>query len=141
MIKYALTCSDCDHDFEAWFSSSSAYDAQKEQGFLSCAFCGSTKVGKQIMAPSVKRTDRAPALDLEKLARKAKAHIAENFDHVGDKFADEARAMYYGDKEDRPIWGQTTVEERAALEEEGVPAAPLPEAFAPDAPSDTKKLN
>ncbi len=141
MIKYALTCSDCDRDFDAWFKSSSAYDEQKEAGDVTCAFCGSTAVGKQIMAPSVKRTDTSAAPDLAALARKAKAHIAETYDNVGDGFADEARAMYYGDKEERPIWGQTTAEERVALEEEGVPAAPLPDIFVPDTPADPKKVN
>lgn len=141
MIKYALTCSDCDHDFEAWFKSSSAYDTQKESGDVTCALCGSSSVNKQIMAPSVKRSDKTSAPDFAALARKAKAHIAENFDNVGDGFADEARAMYYGDKEERPIWGQTTTEDRVALEEEGVPAAPLPDMLVPDTPADPKKLN
>ena len=42
--------------------------------------------------------------------------------------------MYYGDTEERPIWGATTAEEAKSLEEEGVPAAPLPEPFVPPRP-------
>ncbi|MEL6754279.1 MAG: DUF1178 family protein, partial [Pseudomonadota bacterium] len=34
MIKYALTCSACEGDFEAWFASSGAYDEQKGRGLV-----------------------------------------------------------------------------------------------------------
>jgi hypothetical protein len=96
-------------------------------------------VAKQIMAPSVKGTKRkAIAPDPEKLmaefAAKARRHVAENFDYVGDDFAEEARAMYYGEQADRPIWGEATAEERAELKEEGVQALPLPAPFAPKPP-------
>ena len=93
------------------------------------------------MAPSIKRSGEAAPPDFDKLARKMKSHISQNFDHVGADFATEARAMYYGDKEHRPIWGQTTADERAKLDEEGVPAAPLPDAFAPDTPKTDKDVN
>ena len=57
MIRYALAC-DRDHEFESWFPSSDAYDAQKKRGLVECPVCGSAKVEKQIMAPRVARTDR-----------------------------------------------------------------------------------
>jgi hypothetical protein len=60
MIRYALAC-DKAHQFESWFPSSEAYDAQRAQGLLTCPLCGSAEVEKQIMAPSVARSDRAPA--------------------------------------------------------------------------------
>ena len=46
--------------------------------------------------------------------------------------------MYYGETDDRPIWGATTPEESAALIEEGVPAAPLPQAFTPKRPKQAR---
>jgi hypothetical protein len=111
---------------------------------VACPECDSHKVTKQIMAPAVRTSERAsgrgaePEIDAETLAkefaRRARAHVAENFDYVGDGFADEARAMFYGETEDRPIWGETTSEEREALQEEGVPALPLPAPFAPKPP-------
>lgn len=58
MIRYALAC-DRGHDFESWFSSASAFDEQAERGLVECPYCGSPRVAKQIMAPSVARTDRA----------------------------------------------------------------------------------
>lgn len=60
MIRYALAC-DSGHAFESWFPSASAYDEQAARGLVTCPICDSAKVGKQIMAPSVARTDRAPA--------------------------------------------------------------------------------
>ena len=144
MIRYALACKGCEAEFEAWFASSDAYDRLAARRVVACPECDSRKVTKQIMAPAVRTSERAsgrgagPEIDAETLAkefaRRARAHVAENFDYVGDGFADEARAMFYGETEDRPIWGETTSEEREALQEEGVPALPLPAPFAPRPP-------
>lgn len=139
MIRYALSCADCDHGFEAWFASSEAFDVQAKRRLVVCPECDGRKVAKQIMAPAVKTTKgKTPAPDPEKafaeFAAKAREHVAENFDYVGDSFAEEARAMYYGEQDDRPIWGETTAEEREALKEEGVAALPLPAPFAPKPP-------
>ncbi len=54
MIRYALACDD-GHEFESWFPSSASYDAQAASGFVSCPVCGSAKVEKRIMAPSLGR--------------------------------------------------------------------------------------
>lgn len=147
MIRYALHCKACGEDFEAWFASSGAYDTQKETRQVRCTACNSSRVEKQIMAPSVKSEKRkADALpDPEKMfaafAEKARQHVAENFDYVGDNFAEEARSMFYGEQDERPIWGETTAEEREALKEEGVPASPLPEPFTPPVPKPKGRLN
>ena len=143
MIRYALICGDCEHDFEAWFASSAAFDTQSAKRLVTCPDCGGGHVTKQIMAPSVKSPKKTAARsDAERLvaefADKARDHVAKNFDYVGDDFADEARAMYYGETEDRPIWGATTPEESAALAEEGVPAARLPRAFTPKLPKQAR---
>ncbi len=45
---------------------------------------------------------------------------------VGDKFADEARRMHYGDAEARNIRGQTSLREAVELMEEGIEVLPLP---------------
>jgi len=143
MIRYALICGDCEHEFEAWFASSAAYDAQAEKRLVTCPECAGAHVSKQIMAPSVKSPKKAAARDkaeqlAAEFAAKARDHVEKNFDYVGDDFADEARAMYYGETDDRPIWGATTPEESAALIEEGVPAAPLPQAFTPKRPKQAR---
>ena len=52
MIKYSLICGG-DHEFEAWFQSSAAFDQLADRKLLSCSICGSTEVSKAIMAPRV----------------------------------------------------------------------------------------
>lgn len=145
MIRYALECRDCEAGFEGWFASSDAFETQRDKHLITCPQCGGSDVRKQIMAPSVRPSEKAGASDPErvfgKLAAKARQHISENYDYVGDGFAEEARSMYYGERDHRPIWGETTAEEREALKEEGVPAAPLPPAFVPARQDDKSKLN
>lgn len=145
MIRYALICSDCDAEFEAWFQNSASYDDQAKRGLIECAVCSGKNVNKAIMAPSVKRTDQAKSMDAKQVAKtfvsRAKRHIAETFDYVGDKFADEARAMHDGTSDQRAIWGQTTPEESAALEADGIEALPLPEQLTPELPKDDSELN
>jgi len=146
VIHYALHCKACGEAFEAWFGSSGVYEAQREKRQVRCTACNSSRVEKQIMAPAVKGTrkkDAAP--DPEQMfaafAEKARKHVADNFDYVGDNFAEEARSMFYGEQVERPIWGETTAEERESLKEEGVPADPLPAAFTPPVPKAKGPLN
>lgn len=58
MIKYALRCS-LEHEFEAWFANSSAYDEQSAAGLVECPLCGDAAVRKQIMAPALALKTRA----------------------------------------------------------------------------------
>ncbi len=52
MIRYALVC-DQGHSFESWFANSAAYDKQIKRSLVTCPACGSAKVEKAIMAPSL----------------------------------------------------------------------------------------
>lgn len=45
---------------------------------------------------------------------------------VGERFADEARRMHYGEARERAIRGQATSAEAKALVEEGIEVMPLP---------------
>lgn len=141
MIRYALRC-DRDHEFEAWFSSSDAFDDQIERDLVQCPECGSSEVHKALMAPAVstsrKREAASPEAQFRDLADRVKAHIRKNYDYVGGDFAREARAMHAGDKPERLIYGETTPEESRKLVDDGVPVAPLPDAMAPTPP---KKAN
>lgn len=147
MIRYALVCAS-EHEFEAWFASSDAYDKQAAAGFVECPMCGSQTVKKQIMAPHVSSATRekgkpdAPPKDFPKdiheFAAKVRDHIKKTHVYVGDKFAAEARAMHDGTKNEAPIYGEATPAEAEALRDDGVPVAPLPPPFAPIPP---KKAN
>lgn len=141
MIKYALTC-DRDHPFEGWFGSSADYDDQHARGLLECPVCASKAVRKQIMAPAVAGTRRTvqdeaagppQAMMMEAMSR-IRRHVEENFDHVGDAFAKEARAIHEGRAEERGIYGQASPREVRDLVEDGIPIAPLP----PEPPKKTE---
>ena len=89
------------------------------------------KISKSIMAPNIpsKSNQKAPKSDVKKVEmvmNKIKKHVKENYEYVGDKFPDEARAMHYEEKEQKDIYGETTVEEAKDLIEEGINVQPLP---------------
>ncbi len=139
MIKYSLVCAHS-HEFEAWFSKSSDFDEQASKGFIECPICGSVEVVKAIMAPNVatSRKKEETAHQQEKamkmvneVAAKIRREIEKNCEYVGGKFADEARAIHYGEKVERAIYGEATPREAAALIDEGVQVAPLPEILSP----------
>lgn len=46
--------------------------------------------------------------------------------YVGESFAEDARAMHYGERETETIHGQTTLDEAQELLEEGIALVPLP---------------
>lgn len=144
MIRYSLACVG-EHQFEAWFSNSKAYDVQRRRKLVECPVCGSHEVRKQIMAPAIRASERAvkqsPEAMAAQMAGEIRRHIADTHDYVGDKFADEARAMYYGQAEHRPVWGEVTPDVAKDLIEEGVPAVPLPKQFTPEPPRRREKLN
>lgn len=138
MIKYQLRC-DAEHEFEGWFRSSADYDAQAERSLLECPACGSSVVTKAIMAPAIVQgaarragADRARRR-MSEAVRRARDYVEKNFDYVGEKFPDEARKIYYGETEERRIYGEATAKEVRELIEEGVPVAPLPGALSPSA--------
>ena len=107
---------------------------------LQCPMCGAKDVRKQMMAPAVAGTkaqvgvDPPPPPFLDKGAREmmmqhaqaVRAHVEENFDYVGDAFAQEARDIHDGKSEERGIYGEASGREVRALIEDGVPVAPLP---------------
>lgn len=139
MIKYTLICN-TDHEFEIWFSKSSDFDEQAPKGLIACPYCGSTKVEKGIMAPNVttsrKKEDAAKKRKkamtmMNQAAAKIRKEIEDSCDYVGKGFADEARAIHYGEKPERAIYGEATLTEAADLHDEGVGIAPLPEILSP----------
>ena len=151
MIRYALRC-EHDHTFESWFQSSSAYEQQVRRKLVSCPVCSSVEVEKAIMAPRIvskKGREKAPApaeatapaeahaneptslmmaqeRELRAKIKELRDHIVKSADNVGERFPNEARAMHYGDKEHRPIYGEASPEEARALIDEGVEVSPLP---------------
>jgi len=52
VIRYALSCHE-GHGFDSWFQNSKAYDEQSARRLIDCPVCGSTKIGKAVMAPGI----------------------------------------------------------------------------------------
>ncbi len=133
MIKYALSC-EHEHAFEGWFSASGDFDDQQARGLLECPVCTSKAVRKAIMSPAVRGTKAQvkpdPTPEMRQMMMEAmgemRRHVEENFDYVGDSFADEARAIHEGRSEDRGIYGEASPKEVQGLVEDGVRVAPLP---------------
>ena len=76
--------------------------------------------------PAAQPVTNAPDPDVAEAISKIRDHVEKNSDYVGDRFADEARAMHEGDAPHRSIHGQANAEEAKKLIEDGVPALPLP---------------
>ncbi len=133
MIKFALIC-EHEHDFEGWFSAGADFDDQQGRGLLACPSCGSQAVRKAIMAPAVRGTkaqaQAEPTPEMRQMMMQAmgemRRHVEDNFDYVGDTFADEARAIHEGRSEDRGIYGEATPKQVRELTEDGVRVAALP---------------
>jgi hypothetical protein len=133
MIVYNLNCAK-GHEFEGWFASSSAFDEQAADGKLVCPMCNSRKVTKAIMAPAlspkVGKQKSTPAPEELRKMRQfmtgLRKYVEENAENVGKKFPEEARKIHYGETEERPIYGEASLEDVKELVEEGVDVAPLP---------------
>ncbi|MFC3225625.1 DUF1178 family protein [Marinibaculum pumilum] len=139
MIRYALRCHKA-HEFEVWFRDSAAFDKQKKAGEVSCPHCGSHKVEKAIMAPNVasrkgpsNREEVERATATVAMLRKMRQAVEKNADNVGDRFAEEARRIHYGEVKPRNIYGNTTKDEAEELVEEGVEFGVIPWVDLPDA--------
>ncbi|HWE16380.1 MAG TPA: DUF1178 family protein [Hyphomicrobiaceae bacterium] len=151
MIRYSLKC-EKRHEFEAWFASSAAFERQAKRGQISCPRCGTVKVDKALMAPSIlkspkrKRVEKSPEPaaaqpappaqpdthrlaahgELAKVMRKLRTEIESKSEYVGPRFPEEARKIHYEEAPARGIYGEATSEEAQALSEEGIEFFPLP---------------
>lgn len=153
MIRYQLLC-EYDHEFEAWFRDSAAFDEQAGNGEVQCPFCGNVNVRKAVMAPAVASRKESQMTSEQQVAISAaekaaddmrggadiqeaaetfmrvvsnlQRHVEETCDYVGDNFAEEARAIHYGDAEERDIYGKASAEETKELLEEGIDVISIP---------------
>jgi hypothetical protein len=135
MIRFSLRC-EHDHEFDGWFRDGADYDTQKKRGLVSCPVCNSGRVEKALMAPSVSTARRKEKVALaageeqRKLMGKLREmtkKVRENADYVGDRFAEEARKIHFGETDARGIYGEATPEEAKGLIEDGIEFMPLPE--------------
>lgn len=155
MILYRLRCSK-GHEFESWFKDSKSYERQEKKSLIGCAVCGDARIERAPMAPRLGKGSKkveaemqaaatpAPAptpspeqqqmaalarhmpKELREALLKVREQVEKNCEHVGDKFAEEARKIHYGESDKRGIYGETSEEEADALAEEGIEFGRLP---------------
>jgi hypothetical protein len=141
------------HSFEGWFASEDDYVGQLARGLVSCPLCGDATIQKMLSAPrlnlrasrqqvSAQHTDEpstgadagtgvalghiAPSSELQARFLTAMREMMANTEDVGERFADQARAMHHGDIDVRSIRGRTSPEVALELIEEGINVLPLP---------------
>ena len=154
MILYRLRCAK-GHEFDSWFKDGKTYERQEKRSLIGCPACGSAKITRAPMAPRIGKggqgrgesveapveppavTAPAPDPQMAALARampkemretllKLREQVETNLEPVGEKFAEEARKIHYGESDKRGIYGQTTDEEAEALADEGIEFGRLP---------------
>lgn len=153
MIVYNLAC-DQHHPFEGWFASPADFENQRDQRLVECPLCGANKIERKLHAPRinmgaqrsaakasapeetpVSAVSAAPAMSPSDTIDLAKLHeamatfaqnVRESTEYVGEKFADEARAMHYGEKPHKGIRGRADAETAKELRDEGISFQSLP---------------
>ena len=140
MILYDLSCPK-DHRFESWFRNSGVVEKLIKAGQVPCPICGSKKVQKAPMAPRIAKSSAKGELSIPKnknselaaaMEKAAEAFIElreaieKNFDHVGDRFPEEARRIHYGEADERSIYGDATEDEARDLMDEGIKVYTVP---------------
>ena len=135
MIKYKLTCKDCDTIFDSWFASSKEYEKLKKKNFLICHNCNSSKVEKTLMTPqlmNIKKKskdsfDLSKSVNIKKTIKNYQKFIKDNFKYVGENFAYEARSIHYdGKKNSKGIYGSASKRDIKELKEEGIETQTIP---------------
>ncbi len=138
------------HGFEGWFASDDDFMSQNGRGLVECPLCADKVVTRMPSAPRLNLSGaREPVAaaaapdsastavsvpqpaDLQAAWLSTVRQLMANTEDVGDRFAERARRIHYGEEEARGIRGQATPEEREALREEGIEtlSIPLPSAL------------
>lgn len=131
------------HQFEGWFASEDDFQSQFERGLVECPLCadkaiiklptaprlnvsGAREPSTEIVAASPEPPVSPEAMTMQSMWLRAVQHVMANTDDVGERFAEEARRIHYGEIEERAIRGQATREDAIALQEEGIDVMSLP---------------
>ena len=141
-----LRCSQ-GHRFEGWFGSEADWQSQSDRGLVECPVCGEKQVEKLLSAPRLNVSGAREPLPVQSAAAaspqpqaadgtvemtmqaawlRAVQHVMKNTENVGERFAEEARKIHYGEADERAIRGKATPEEAEALKDEGIEVMSLP---------------
>jgi hypothetical protein len=134
------------HRFEGWFASDEDFLDQNGRGLVSCPLCGDAVVTRLPSAPRLNLSGasepkpvaaspvpQAPVMqtvtgggEMQAQMLRAMRELVARTEDVGERFAEEARRIHYGETAQRAIRGQATAEEREALREEGIETVSIP---------------
>jgi hypothetical protein len=145
------------HGFEGWFGSEEDFQSQQARALVQCPLCGDATISKKLSAPRLslsrasapEASERSESFDRSVQSEQALAvagpqdadmakrwmeigrHLMANTTDVGQRFAEEARKIHYGEAPELGIRGQTSAREARELKEEGIGVLPfaLPEAL------------
>jgi hypothetical protein len=128
------------HGFEGWFASEDDFQGQLARGLVECPLCGDPAVAKlpsaprlnlgaprnEPAAPQRQEVVNVPDASLQAAWMTMVRQVLAQTEDVGERFAEEARRIHYGETEERGIRGQASPEETESLLEEGIAVLPLP---------------
>lgn len=126
VIIYDIKCEN-GHIFEGWFKDRQAWIEQNAGGLVCCPVCNSSSVEIAPSSLTIMGKDSKPSRNKEdqsvsarQVMESLRRHIENNFEDVGNKFAEVALKIHAGDEKRRNIKGTTTPREETILKEEGV---------------------
>lgn len=128
------------HRFEGWFASDDDFLEQNGRSLIECPLCADRVIVRLPSAPRLNLSGARepvpteapaaaapdPVTELQTRWMQMVRHVLQNTEDVGEKFADEARRIHYGETPQRGIRGQASADEREALRDEGIEVMPLP---------------
>jgi len=124
-----------DHAFEGWFGSEAEFADQKSGGRIECPICADRDIHRMPSAPrlnlsgAVAPASAPPAVpapaEVQAAWLRTMRRLMASTEDVGARFADEARAIHYGEAELRGIRGLASEDEREALRDEGIEVATI----------------
>lgn len=147
-----LQCVRQQHSFEGWFASEDDFQDQLARGVLECPLCGAQEIQKLPSAPRLNlgaarereatppdampahppasMTDMFAPADpaYQATVLRALRELVARTEDVGERFAQEARRIHYGETAHRNIRGRASAREAMELLEEGIEVMPLPAA-------------
>ena len=129
MILFTLRCPS-EHEFDAWFRDGETFETQQKAGEIVCPHCGDSKIEKALMAPNIGRSHKnLPAVSpaqMRAALQELRRQVETNCDYVGERFAEEARKIHYGEVDPHGIYGEATDAESKELTDEGISFGRVP---------------
>jgi hypothetical protein len=121
------------HRFEGWFASDDDFLDQNGRGLIECPLCADKVIVRLPSAPRLNLSSGSEPVPTQAAETALQArwmqmvrHVMANTEDVGERFADEARRIHYGETAECGIRGQASAEQREALADEGIEVHPLP---------------